>query len=135
MIKRKKCSEEGCERPVWARKKCKVHDKGKPKKSISKVKKNYGEKLVFEMIWNERPHVCFVSGRTLNEEAKAHYFAHVLSKGLYPKFRLLKENIVLLHEDYHYAFDFQSEAKQRELPGDWDKLYELREKLKQKYNG
>ena len=49
MISRKKCSEEGCDYPVWARGKCRMHDKGKPKskpkKAISPISDKEKERL------------------------------------------------------------------------------------------
>ena len=137
MISRKKCSEEGCDYPVWARGKCRIHDKGKPK---SKPKKATGEKIVFEMIYEERPHISFISG--LHVDCIAHNFAHVLSKGSYPKFRLRKDNIVFLTPEEHHLYDFGTEEdrvryvdrmKEDGIDVDWDKLYSLRDKLKLEY--
>ena len=113
--------------------------KSKPKKP--KVAKNYGEKLVFEMITNEREHVSFISG--VHVPCIAHNFAHVLAKGKYPKLRLKKDNIVLLSQDEHYQFDFGTEESRKKYADkmllehnvvvDWQKLYDYKEKLKKKY--
>ena len=115
------------------------------KKTASKIiKKATGEKVLFETIWATRPHYSFISGIALDDPPKVHYFAHIIPKGLYPKFKLLDRNIVLLSEVEHHLFDFGSE-KQREdyvifmllnhrIVVDWDKLFKLVEELKQEYN-
>jgi len=94
-----------------------------------------GEGDMFKEIWAEREHKSFVSGKPLGHVAKAHFFAHVLSKGAYPKYRLNKDNIVLLTFDEHYLYDHGT-MDQREKTGyDWQKLYDLKDDLKIKYYG
>ena len=146
MIKRKKCIVDDCDYPRWAKGYCKAHqslrtDKKKPK-PLKQEKKNYGEKLVFEMIWNERDHVSFISGIHLGDEAKAHFFAHVIAKGKEPKLRLVKENIVLLSIEEHSLLDAGTQEqrdkyaeimKQGGVPVDWSKIDKRKEKLKKKY--
>ena len=62
--------------------------------SIGK-KKNTGEKNVFKEIRNERPHYCTICNKYITE-AQARCFAHLLAKGMYPKYRLNKDNIALV---------------------------------------
>jgi len=72
--------------------------------SIGK-KKNTGEKNVFEEIRNERPHYCTICNKYITE-AQARCFAHLLAKGMYPKYRLNKDNIALVcWPDCHKAID------------------------------
>lgn len=63
-------------------------------------RKPSGEKAIFEEIWNEREHNCYVCGCTI-AEPRAINFSHLLPKGMYPEFRLDKNNIVLLCADDH----------------------------------
>jgi hypothetical protein len=106
-----------------------------------KKKEATGEGMMFEEIWEEREKVSFISGKSLkgyeNGKFFYHLFAHVLSKGSHPKFRLNKENIVLLTPEEHNLYDFGSEEN-REAYAErnkcsWAKLYELKEKLRQEY--
>ncbi len=73
--------------------------------SLSRSRKNTGEKEVFKLIWDSRKHGCEVCGIGI-KEAKASNFAHVLPKGAYPEFRLREDNIFLLcsecHDRQHY---------------------------------
>jgi hypothetical protein len=97
-----------------------------------------GELDVFREIWKERKHVSFISGKPL-KEFNVWCFAHVLSKGSSPKFRLNKENIVLLTPKEHVLFDNGShenrEAYAKANSCSWDELYELKDKLKSEYYG
>lgn len=57
-----------------------------------------GESPVFERIWDLRKHKCqnLECRDDLPEPARAHYFAHIHSKGARPDLRLDMRNIVLL---------------------------------------
>ena len=108
---------------------------GKEKKQAS------GQYEMFLEIWNERPHVSFVSGKPLDKwfggKLFVNLFAHVLSKGAFPKYKLNKENIVLLTPFEHTLYDTCSE-NMREVYGiensaDWQKLYDLKQNLTTKY--
>lgn len=105
----------------------------KTRKPIFKPKKGTGEKEIFAEIAEEREWVCFVTGKGLTE-LTATQFAHVLPKALnkYPLFKLYKENIVLLSNEAHYAWDFKSRDELRK-DRMFDKLFELEEKLKEEY--
>lgn len=106
-------------------------------------RKPTGEKVLFDAIWNTRPHVSFISGVKLGKEARVGFFAHVLPKSIYNKFRLCDKNIVLLTEAEHALYDQGSEEKREEYAYlmkerrnvlvDWEKLYSLAEELKQEY--
>lgn len=73
--------------------------------SVKQKVKPTGEREIFLEIWNERPHVCENCLEYLGSEAKAHFFAHLLSKKQHPELRLDKDNIVLLCFDCHYQLD------------------------------
>jgi hypothetical protein len=147
MLGRKPCTKEGCENPRWAKGLCQMHDKQEhpekytikqkkveiKKTPIKRKRKVTGEFALMQAIWNTRPHRSFVSGERILGELKPHYMAHVLSKGAYPAFRLKAENIVILTEREHYAYDCLSREQQEEMVGDWQKLYDLKEKLKKEY--
>lgn len=92
------------------------------------MSKPTGEGVVFKEIWNERPHISFVSGTRLNNPYPTN-FAHVLPKKKYPKLRLEKENIVLLTFDEHFQWDNGLRSELAELP-QWEKMFELEERLK-----
>jgi hypothetical protein len=95
-----------------------------------KPKKVTGERALNLEIWEERPHVDYVTGFDLPDEPKPIYFIHVLGKGAYPAFRLYKKNIVLGSADTHYQYDFQT----TEDDPRFDKLNALKEELKEEYN-
>lgn len=58
-------------------------------------RKNSGQAAIFKEIWDERPHVSQISGDFLGDDMNAFFFSHVLGKGAFPAFKLLKENIWL----------------------------------------
>lgn len=99
-----------------------------------------GEAILFIEIWDglepdER--VSFVSGHCLEDqhEMRTFYFAHVLGKGNYPKFRLNKKNIVLLNFHEHKLWD-TARFKIRENPHlmkMWEKMFKLEEELIAEY--
>lgn len=104
-------------------------------------KKPTGEFDLFCEIWDERDRVSFVSGKALHDfrETKLFVscFAHILSKGAFPKFRLNRDNIVLLTPHEHHLLDFGSETMRTNYGiqnnCSWDSLYELKEQLKNDY--
>jgi hypothetical protein len=96
---------------------------------------------MFLEIWEERPHKSFVSGKNLDVYRRGTFFvnlfAHVLGKGAFPRYKLNKENIVLLTPQEHHLLDAgtkdQRERYAEQNNCSWEKLYELKEKLKQQY--
>lgn len=82
------------------------------------------QKELFEKIWEERPHISEVSGKPLYP--KGHFlwhwqFAHVLSKGAYPRYKLREENILLMLPEEH------------EKQETFEKFQEKKDILKAKY--
>jgi len=116
-----KCSE--CGENKWLRHKakklcdyCNEIRKAKQKKKEGKKPYRYkrkptGERAVFLQIWESRPHRCEHCGRSL-DLPRAHYFAHIKSKGNSPNLRLDPKNIRLLCYNFidpsdscHFLFD------------------------------
>ena len=95
---------------------------------------------VFREIWDELPQpiICPVSGRRIGYMENTDYwhwcFAHILSKKQYPKYKLLKENIMVVDTEVHQLYD-QGTQEQRDKKKDWnwDILYSKREELKKRY--
>lgn len=103
-----------------------------PKKTPPKTRKATGEKVLFEVISKTRPHVSFITKRPLSGEPKTWWFAHVLPKSTYPKFRLYDKNIVLLTAEQHRDWDFGGRAELIMDPR-WDKMFSLEAELKEEY--
>ena len=93
--KRKLKLQKASERAIATVTKSKIKKTERPKVVTIKKRKNTGEKEVFEEIRNERPHYCTICSKYITE-AQARCFAHLLAKGMYPKYRLNKDNIALV---------------------------------------
>lgn len=159
----KKCSYEGCNANAWTGGKqpmCKSHMSREPKpsftmsssprkKTASKIVKNHlkrkpsGEAAIFEVVWNTRPRVSFISGVDLGGDAKACMFAHILNKGKYPRFKLYDKNIQLLTCEEHSLLDAGTQQQREDYAArklkegiivKWEKIDMLREILKQEYD-
>jgi len=79
---------------------------------------------LFLQIWNEREHVSQLSGKPLfyPNHLKWHWqFAHILGKNVAPKWKMNKENIILVTPKEH--------EKQEEHPA----FLELQLEMKSKY--
>lgn len=135
----KTCIYLGCTYPVFSHAYCRSHqwcrkdDKYKPYRY---VKKPTGEKEVFESIWKTRPHKSFLTGHPL-DFFNVSYFAHILSKGKYPKYRLKRANIILLTVEEHFLLD-QGTSEQREMYErihncNFETIYKLKQKLLESY--
>jgi|TARA_R100000081_G_C4752643_1_gene135262 hypothetical protein len=62
------------------------------------------QKQLFEFVWSTRDHFSEVSGKPLlpRHDYRWHWqFAHVLSKGAFPKYRLNPDNIMLMLPEEH----------------------------------
>jgi len=95
-----------------------------------KNKKPTGELALFQAIWATRRHVSFLSGKSLGE-FNVCYFAHVISKKQWPKGRLTDKNIILLTPEEHALYDQGTEEQRAKYGYDWNKIYELKQQLKQ----
>jgi len=167
------CAKENCNNPVWSHCFCRYHQQlrqdyafaasqecaknkigvkavvrtSEKQPMLKTLKKPTGESALFDAIWKTRPHVSFISDKPINIEYHSDLwysiFAHVLSKGMYSKFRLLDRNIQLLLPEEHTIFDQGTEdqrqkyAQMCENDGggcDWQRLYDLKSELLQEYN-
>lgn len=107
-----------------------LNHKPYPKKKF----KTTGERAVFVRIWNKRPHVSEISGTKLKpiDHPQWHFqFGHILGKGLYPHYRLLEENIMLLTVEEHFQQTNQTH-KCHEDPK-WDIFFSKLAVLKAQY--
>ena len=103
-----------------------------PKKGLSYKRKNTGELPIMLEIWEERGPFSQVSGEHLGE-FNVSFMAHILPKGQnkYPKFKLKKENIIIISFDEHFQFDHQKKSIiNQEL---WQWVFQLEESLKEEY--
>jgi len=93
-----------------------------------------GQKVVFEFIWEDRPHKCQVCGVAIHE-ARAANFAHILPKGSYPELKLDPRNIWLMccsqgeyvgcHDRQHfYGPSLRDSPKWSSFWSNYDKLRE-----------
>lgn len=111
--------------------------------AIKKTFKVTGEKDVFESVLDNLSDLeetkCFVCG--IRVAVVTHNnFAHVLAKGKYPKFRLNPANVVILchrmiaNENGNGCHNLYDTSPHSKLKGEgWEKLFELREQLKEEY--
>jgi hypothetical protein len=82
-------------------------------KYIKKEKLPTGEKKLFFEIRNERVRSCIICGKNI-KEAKTRCFAHILPKWQRPKYRLHKNNIVLVCSiDCHHKVDSMIVGKKK----------------------
>jgi len=108
---------------------------GKRKSPLLKKRtKASGEGIMLLAIWNTRQHVSGVSGERLGDEMNAMFFSHILPKSVYPKFRLLDRNIVLMTPDEHHQWDHEPHSNIIGNPM-WEKIFNLQEQLKREYYG
>lgn len=61
-------------------------------------------------------------------------FSHILPKGRFPHFKLNKENVRVVHPDFHYSTENFTEDMRDKYPDwDFDKWFKLEEEMKIKY--
>lgn len=109
------------------------HKKAEEKKKKYKYKpKNTGQSVVFEQIWNTRPHKSQISGEPIYDATPSN-FMHILAKGQnkYPKFILLKENIVLATAEEHFLWDNMRYKVINDEKWQW--VFEKEKELKERY--
>lgn len=59
---------------------------------------------LFNHVWNTRKHISEISGKNLYPPGHwlfFHQFAHVLSKGAFPRYKLNPDNIMLMLPEEH----------------------------------
>lgn len=99
----------------------------KKTKTKIKTKKKTGELDVFIEIWNERPNFSQVSGKPI-AVFSVWCFAHILSKGAYPAYRLDKRNIYLVLPEEHVLYDTGDRGALEDDP-QWKELFEIKQML------
>lgn len=97
------------------------------------MKKKSGRELaLFKLIWEEREHISFLSGKKL-QYFDVKQMAHVVAKSRGEQYRLRKDNIVLLTYEEHMLYDAGTEKQREDYAKkwncDWKKLYKLKEKI------
>lgn len=130
----KVCLVEDCSNYIFGKGYCRNHQylrtdskKPKPISAISKKKQqskadplSKSEIDIFNEIWNERPHISELSGEPLPYEKNnmsmwVCQFLHVIPKGMSPKLRLDKRNIMLGTPDEHNHQDRYNNFKVRKF--------------------
>lgn len=113
----------------------------KPNKTITDTKKGFvgkdtekGEKSFLDKIWQDRPHISDVSGAKLDIWVGTVFFyncfSHLLSKGRYPKMRLVAENISLQSPQEHMDFHSKTREDLLKLNKNWKIIFDRIEELK-----
>jgi hypothetical protein len=109
------------------------------KKKIS-VRKPTGELALFKTIFEEREKRCFLTNAKL--KSYEYYmsigmfhniFHHVLSKGLYGRFRFNPNNIIMLLPDVHNDVEVMATSDLMRKYPHYNKLLTLKDKLKKEY--
>lgn len=89
---------------------------------------------LFEYIWDTVEHVSQVSGKPLFEPGHIQWhwqFSHILPKGLYAKYKLNPDNIVLMLPEEHQLWQFFPGRARKNPLFDW--VFEKFDKLKREY--
>jgi|SRR5690554_96126 len=144
---RKKKLCVGCDtmKYIYARKMCQecYRRSQKPiKQSPKNVKPAFGfsgEKELFLYLWdNLADKRCPISGKPLKSlENTSRFwacFAHILPKGLYGKFRLNPDNIMVVHPDVHSLIDAGTEEQRFNSGYDFSVFFNKKEELKRLYS-
>ena len=104
----------------------------KPMKKIAKNNKGWWD--VALEIWEERPHVCEVSGEPLGDVPRPSFFSHLLPRGTYPDFKRDKRNIRLQHPEIHHMWHQEKLEDLARMP-EWRDTVELYLTLRDEANG
>lgn len=83
-----------------------------------KARKSTGELLLFNKLWNERPHVSQVSGVPLGA-FDIRLFSHICTKGAYPSLRLREDNIKMITKEEHDMWEFHRHKCKEDPRWDW----------------
>jgi len=132
-------SEEYRKKVIEQRSQQKVYRIPKVSKKRQEELKSYSQIDLFNEMWDEmqKPRICPVSGKKLDYITGDFWyscFAHVLPKGKYPKLKLSKENIMIVHPDVHTLYDKGTQEQRDKFKNwRWDVLYLKREELLNKY--
>lgn len=97
------------------------------------MRKATGELNMFREIWEEREHRCWITGNVINEPSPQ-CFAHILGKGGYPKYRLNKDNILLMDPHIHHLQHSLGKSVLIERYPKFLEFFEQQDQMKSKYN-
>jgi len=150
------CIEKDCTGLLFAKKLCKYHyskknfkplKQAKIKPKAKKIKFNdfgFDTQLeMFQHLWLSEMRetgsvTCKISGKDITRfngtQKFLNCFAHILPKGMFGKFKLNPENMMLVHPDVHHLLDHCTEEDREKHPSyDWYKFYEKQSYLKSIY--
>ena len=110
----------------------KTYSQPKLKKGLKqKLKEPSGELVLFKQIFQDCKGKSMITGKEL--EFHPNNFAHILSKGAYPRFRLLKKNIIFCEYEIHDLYDNSSREHLLSVYPKAKLFYELKDELRTEY--
>ncbi|MBS1915701.1 MAG: hypothetical protein JST87_05450 [Bacteroidetes bacterium] len=105
----------------------KVSEKKKKEIKENAELKNLDKEFYLEH-WNSCPHKCEECNKHLGNKPLNLFFHHALPKRLYPEFRHIHENIIVLCSDHHV----QAETDVTKLPYTYKRTKEIEKQLLKK---
>lgn len=109
----------------------KKYSQPKQPKKLKRERKVTGELALFKEIFIERKGVCEITGQKI--EFHPISFMHILAKGAYPRFRLKKDNILMVIPDIHELYDNGSKEYLLSVYPEAIIIFEEKELLKIEY--
>jgi hypothetical protein len=92
---------------------------------INKQKDNNtyeSEVELYRQIWSKREHKCELTGEdvewTFGTDIWFSCFAHIFPKSKHPQWKFLDINIMIVHPDVHYAYDYGTQEQLRNRIGE-----------------
>ena len=107
------------------------------------LQKHWGFKTqiqLFHHLWDTRKLVCPFSGRDISKfkddtQMRIICCAHILPKSLYPLYKLNRDNVVLVHPEFHTIVDMGTKESRDRYPyWQWDKWDNLKALKIKEYN-
>lgn len=100
-------------------------------KPLKKKREPTGELELFKEIYKERGGRCEITGEKIIFDPWC--FAHILAKKPYPRFRLLKANIVMVKKEIHILYDNEGRERLLDKYPAAIEIYHRKESLKTLY--
>lgn len=126
-----------CKYHYWLSRKKAYKAQEKPNRD---VRQKTGELKTFQEIFDTREKLCAVTGAYLGSKeyylSKGNFhflFHHVLPKSIYPKFRLFKDNIIMVLPDVHIDIEQLATSDLLKKYSGYQKIIDLKENLKLEY--